>query len=283
MTTNLEKIKNICRLYNLEPQRSKGQNFLFSSEVIEKIVNAAEIKNTDIILEVGPGLGILTEGLVATGAKVLSVELDKKLFEFLKVKFNGVKNLKLVKDDVLNFQPVTYGLSAYKIVANLPYNITSIFLRQFLTTKPKPATMTILVQKEVAQRICASPGQLNLLAISVQLYGQPQIVDLVKRDNFWPAPAVDSAILKIDQIKDWSGLSDLAGAVTEKEFWRLVKIGFSAKRKQLANNLAAGLNFDRAKIQSMLRTLNLNDKIRAQDLAIVDWFRLAKNLKSYFN
>ena len=90
-------------------------------------------------------------------------------------------------------------------------------------------------------------------------------------------------ILRIDQIKDWSGLSDLAGAVTEKEFWRLVKIGFSAKRKQLANNLAAGLNFDRAKIQSMLRTLNLNDKIRAQDLAIVDWFRLAKNLKSYFN
>ncbi|OGY46415.1 MAG: ribosomal RNA small subunit methyltransferase A [Candidatus Buchananbacteria bacterium RIFCSPLOWO2_01_FULL_46_12] len=283
MITNLEKIKNLCRLYDLKPQPSKGQNFLFSSEVIEKIVNAAEIKNTDIILEVGPGLGILTEGLVATGAKVLSVELDKKLFEFLKVKFNGVKNLKLVQDDVLNFQPVTYGLSAYKIVANLPYNITSIFLRQFLTTKPKPATMTILVQKEVAQRICASPGQLNLLAISVQLYGQPQIVDLVKRDNFWPAPAVDSAILKIDQIKDWSGLSDLAGAVTEKEFWRLVKIGFSAKRKQLANNLAAGLNFDRAKIQSMLRTLNLNDKIRAQDLAIVDWFRLAKNLKSYFN
>jgi len=286
----LKQIKRICQTYNIKPARQKGQNFLINQGVIEKIVNTANLQKNDFVLEVGPGLGILTEALTEKVKKVVSVELDKRLFEFLKVKFANVKNLELINADILvNQEPgirnptQRAGRQEYKIVANLPYNITSHFLKKFLTAEDRPADMTLLIQKEVAERICAPPGQMSLLAVSVQLYGQPKIIQIIKKENFWPQPEVDSAILKISNIKTQKEIDQYLEGITEKFFWQIVRVGFSAKRKQLQNNLSAGLHFSGSEIKKILNQANFDPKIRAQSLSVKDWVVLAKKMKFYLN
>lgn len=276
--STVNQIKQICRAYNINPSRQKGQNFLINPEIIEKIIKAAGLKKSEVVLEVGPGLGILTEGLVRQVKKVISVELDKKLFDFLKAKFAGVSNLELINADILRSPVTGHRLPVYKIVSNLPYNITSHFLRKFLTAKNRPAEMTLLIQKEVAQRICAPVGQMSLLALSVQFYGQPKIIDFIKRDNFWPTPEVDSAILTISKIKNQQAVDNYLAGINEEFFWRVIKISFSAKRKQLHNNLAAGLHLPGEEIKKMLKKANFDPKIRAQNLSLADWLALVKSL-----
>ena len=274
----LNQVKQVCRTYGIKPQRRKGQNFLINPEVIKRLLQAAALSDQDIVLEVGPGLGILTESLVKQVKQVVSVELDQKLFGILKAKFTDIKNLKLVNDDILNFSPETYNLmpAAYKVVANLPYNISSVFLRKFLTTPNRPSSMTLLLQREVAKRICEKPGQLSLLAISVQLYGQPEIIGSVSRENFWPIPEVDSAILKISDIRDQKSVDNFfTGKVSENYFWQIVKIGFSSKRKQLQNNLASGLHISATEAKKLLNQANFDPKIRAQNLSVDNWLKLA--------
>jgi len=272
------QIKQICRAYSITPSRQKGQNFLINPEVIKKMISIADLEKTDTVLEIGPGLGILTEGLVKQVKKVISVELDRKLFDFLRVKFSGVNNLELVNGDILKVQSSNLISQSYKVVANLPYNITSHFLKKFLTAENRPSAMTLLVQKEVAQRICALAGQMSLLSLSVQFYGQPKIIDFVKRDNFWPSPEVDSAILTITKIKNQLEVDNYLTGINEKVFWRIIRIGFSAKRKQLHNNLAAGLNLSDTEIKKMLKKANFDPKIRAQNLSLADWRKLAQSL-----
>ena len=310
----INQTKLICKTYNLFPSRQKGQHFLINEDFIEKIIAAADLKVNDAVLEVGPGLGILTEALIKKAKQVISVELDQKLFNFLKVKFTGTSNLELVNQDILKFNPATYKLSpprrdltafcgtppeavaafhkkyvagkanSYQIVANLPYNITSHFLRKFLTMENRPSAMTILVQKEVAQRICAQKGEMSLLSISVQFYGEPKIIDYVGKNNFWPKPEVDSAILKISEIRNQKSIDKFFGQeASEKNFWRLIHVGFSAKRKQLQNNLAAGLKIDRQKMKETLVSLKLDPLVRAEALSIKDWLALAKKLNFYLN
>jgi len=275
----LDRVKIICHTYKIQPVRQKGQNFLIDQAVLKKIVEAAELGKDDIVLEVGPGLGILTEELVKKAKKVISVELDQKFFEFLKTKFSGVNNLELINGDILELGIRNYELGIrYKIVANLPYNITSRFLKKFLTAEHKPAAMTLLVQKEVAQRICARPGQMSLLSVSVQLYGQPEIVAIVGRDNFWPKPEVDSAILKISAIKNQPALAEFLAGITEETFWQLVRIGFSSRRKQLQNNLTSGLKIPSVEVKNLLKKANFNPQIRAQNLSVRDWITLARKL-----
>lgn len=274
----LSQIKLICRHYDIYPARQKGQNFLINPEVIKKIVATANLSLDDIVLEVGPGLGILTEELVKRAGRVISVELDKKLFNFLKAKFSGVKNLELINDDILKAQGSELRAQSYKIVANLPYNITSHFLKKFLTAEFRPKEMTILVQKEVAQRICARAGKMSLLSVSVQLYGQPKIIEIVSKENFYPRPEVDSAILKISAIKNQSEVDKYLEGVKEKFFWQMVRIGFSAKRKQLQNNLAAGLKISPKDLKKILKKANFDSKIRAQNLSVENWVILAKKL-----
>lgn len=284
-TLIIEQIRQIRELYGIRPQREKGQNFLINPEIIKKIIAAAEISHSDIILEVGPGLGILTEELVKKAGQVFSIELDKRLFDFLKIKFVGIKNLSLMNADIMNFDPAAYRLrpAAYKIIANPPYNITSHFLKKFLTAGNRPEEMTLLLQKEVAQRICAKPGGMSLLSLSVQLYGWPRLVENVSRKNFWPAPAVDSAILKIAAIRNQKAVDNFLGGISEKNFWQIARIGFSAKRKQLQNNLAAGLRLANSEVKKLLNQANFDEKIRAQDLSAADWLTLAKKLFFYLN
>ena len=279
----LSQVKFICSNYDIKPLKTKGQNFLVDQDVLDKIVSTANFSTSDTILEVGPGLGILTEELTKKAKKVVGVEIDQKLFDFLKLKFKGVKNLELINGDVMKLPATSYQLPVYKIVANIPYNITSHFLKKFLTSDNKPKEMTLLIQKEVAQRICAQPGQMSLLSVSVQLYGKPEIISTVSKKSFWPSPAVDSAILKISKIRTKQQVDQSLVGITEKQFWQVAKVGFSAKRKQLQNNLAAGLKISSTEIKNILKEANFNSKIRAQNLSIDDWSSLAKSLKSYLN
>ncbi|MBI2459322.1 MAG: ribosomal RNA small subunit methyltransferase A [Parcubacteria group bacterium] len=266
----LEQTKKLCKLYNIVPARSRGQNFLIKEKIYDDIMAAADLKPADIVLEVGPGLGFLTAKLAAQVKKVIAVELDDKLVKTLGagLKARGINNVELINEDILKISNPNNQTKNYKIVANLPYNITSIFLRKFLAeAENKPELMALMLQKEVAERICAKTGSMSLLAVSVQFYAKPEIVQIVKKENFWPEPEVDSAIIKLE-------VRSKKLEVNEREFFRLVKFGFSAKRKMLKNNLAAGLKISQETAKNKIISAGFNQKIRAQELSVDDWLKL---------
>ena len=278
----LKKTQELCRLYEIKPARSKGQNFLIKEDVYDQIIAAADLNADDVVLEVGPGLGFLTSKLAKIVKKVIAVELDDRLAEVLQIGLDSqnVKNVKIRNENVLDLKwPLAdttsprpspepgEGEMRYKIVANLPYNISSVFLRKFLSSENKPESMVLMLQKEVAERICARPGEMSLLAISVQFYAKPEIVQSVDADCFWPEPAVGSAIIKLkvksEKLK-----------INEKEFFRLVKIGFSARRKMLKNNLAAGYKIDQKIIAEKIKMAGISENCRPQELSVDDWLKL---------
>ncbi|MGI5827129.1 MAG: 16S rRNA (adenine(1518)-N(6)/adenine(1519)-N(6))-dimethyltransferase RsmA [Patescibacteria group bacterium] len=274
-----QQMKELCRIYDLHPNRSKGQNFLVTESVYNDIIAAGELTKNDTVLEVGPGLGFLTARLAKAAGQVVTVELDDKLANFLQTALDSqaVTNVTLLNQDILRFNPDNLP-AGYKIVANLPYNISSIFLRTFLEQKNAPERMVLLLQKEVAQRLAAKPGAMSLLSLSVQFYSQPEIIRLVKAGNFWPEPKVDSALVRL---KLNSGRSSAYSALEKKAFFRLARIGFSAKRKMLKNNLAAGLNLDLATVTEILKTSNLPPQIRAEELSLDDWQKLFATARSF--
>lgn len=272
----LKQMKEICRIYEISPKRSKGQNFLVTENIYDKIVSSAEVSNQDLIVEVGPGLGFLTAKLAREAKKVIAVELDDRLAEILKIGIDsqGVENVEIINQDILKFNPE--GIGNYKIVANIPYNISSILLRTFLEAKNKPEMMVLMVQKEVANRIVAQAPDMNLLALSVQFYGQPSVIKEVKAGNFWPEPKVDSAVIKII-IQNTNYTRE-----EERLFFRLAKMGFAAKRKMLKNNICGGLKLigdDRKKIEDIFIKLNFLPKVRAEDLSLEDWKKLFAEVK----
>jgi len=266
------KAIQIFKKYNLEPKKFLGQNFLIDKKALAKIIEAADLKSSDNVLEVGPGLGFLTKELMAKAKKVVSVEIDKSLNFILRQEFKKRKNLELVKADILKIEfdklKRLFNNEDYKIVANLPYQITSRFLRKFLSARYHPKQMVLTLQREVAERICAKAGQHSLLSLSAQFYSSPKIIDLVKPESFFPQPKVFSAIVKFEKIQ-----KNMAN-VDEKMFFRLLRIGFSAKRKQLQNNLANGFHEKNEKIKNILLNLGFSDKVRAQNLSIDDWILL---------
>ncbi len=282
----LEQTKQLCKMYEIKPARSKGQNFLIDEESYDAIIRAADLKKDDTVLEVGPGLGFLTAILAKIVKRVVSVELDDKLAGLLQIALDsqGVENVEVVNQDVMKFEisdlfPLAKGeiKRGYKIVANLPYNITSQFLRKFLSeVEIKPESIVLMLQKEVVERITAGPGEMSLLAVSVQFYAEAELVEVVKAENFWPAPKIDSAIVRL-KLKEKIPLTPLIkGAVDEKDFFRLVKFGFSARRKMLKNNLAGGLHMKQGEIEEKIKKIGLDPKIRAQDLSMEDWMGLYK-------
>ncbi|MDD5528361.1 MAG: 16S rRNA (adenine(1518)-N(6)/adenine(1519)-N(6))-dimethyltransferase RsmA [Patescibacteria group bacterium] len=278
----LDRTKEICKLYDIWPSRSKGQNFLIEESVYDKVVAAADLSKDDTVLEVGPGLGFLTAKLAKAAGRVIAVELDDKLAAYLKdaITSGETENVEIFNENILylDLKNTKYEIrnTKYKIVANLPYNITSIFLRKFLSGETKPETMTLLLQKEVAERICAKPGKMSLLALSVQFYAEPEIIDYVPSKDFWPAPKVDSAIIQL-RIKNEK--LKISGE-DEKSFFRMAKIGFSAKRKMLKNNLANGLHVPAAEVEKMLVEAGFNPKIRAEDLGVEDWKKIVEQVTS---
>lgn len=247
-------------------KKSLGQNFLTSKKIVEEIIKAGEVGSGDIVLEVGPGKGILTEGLLKTAKKVIAVEKDGELIDFLEQKFAkqiAGKKLEIISADILklNLSDYTLGASGYKIIANIPYYITSHFLRTFLESDFQPSLMVLMVQKEVAERIVGNKE--SLLSISVKSYGRPEIIRYVPAECFFPSPKVDSAVLKISNIS-----KDFFQGINEKNFFETVKKGFSQKRKMLINNLQA--------TKDDFMACNISEKVRAEDLNLEQWKRLTK-------
>lgn len=297
-----EEIKKILKRYQLRPNDLLGQNFLWDQSVIEKIVQTADIKAGDNILEIGPGIGNLTKQLAKKAEYVLAVEKDRKFFQILKDqlgqyliegeyqakltdateaaknygkhgqsdRFNGKEygNVELVFSDILQFNFQERFKKEYKVVANIPYYLTAKIIQTFLSANNKPKTIVLLVQKEVAERIVAGPGELNVLAISVQLYGQPKIIEYVGKEKFFPEPKVDSTILKINVFEKTKFEMD------PKFFFKIVKSCFLAKRKKLRNSLMGnlGLSLEDAKVLSAKARIDLNS--RPQNLSLEEWVRV---------
>jgi len=277
--TLAQKTIELCKMFEIRPSRSKGQNFLINEKIYDEIVEAAEINSEDTVLEVGPGLGFLTAKLAKAAKQVVAVELDDKLANFLQIGLdsNDVENVTVVNQDVLKFNPTDLPKN-YKVVANLPYNITSIFLRTFLNQKNRPQSLVLMLQKEVAERLVAKPGDMSMLALSVQFFGDVEIVREVKAGNFWPEPKIDSAVIRLI-IK-----GDKRGEITyeeEKAFFRLAKFGFSAKRKMLKNNLGSGLKISNVEAEKLLISVGLDKQVRAEDLSVSDWQKLFAAARSF--
>ncbi|HSX14725.1 MAG TPA: 16S rRNA (adenine(1518)-N(6)/adenine(1519)-N(6))-dimethyltransferase RsmA [Candidatus Saccharimonadales bacterium] len=253
------------RLANIHPKKSLGQNFLIDEPSLDMVVAAATIKTSDTILEIGPGIGFLTSKICALAKAVTCVEADPDLVQILGQQ--PPANLTIVSGDIMVFNLQTLPTD-YKVVANIPYYLTSKLLRLLLESPNPPAAMSILVQKEVAERIVASPGQMSILALSVQYYAYAKMVGVIERHKFWPAPKVDSAVLSLNR------RPQQAFPAEPTRLFRLIKAGFGERRKQLKNALAGGLNADSSVILAVLRQAKVSPTQRAQELALADWHRL---------
>jgi len=265
----LAETRKLLRQSDLRARKGLGQHFLIDGGVLETIIAAAELEPDDLVVEVGPGLGILTKELAQRAGRVLAIELDDKLATLLKKTLVSFNNVTIVNGDVLKVEPkeLTRG-RAYKVVANLPYYITSPVLRHFLEAEAKPKAMVVMVQKEVAEAIAARPGDMSLLSVSVQFYGRPEIITSVPAESFYPAPEVSSAVLKID-IYPKPKVD-----VDERGFFDIVRAGFAAPRKQLANSLAKGLGWDKIAVLPFLQKANIDSSRRAETLTIEEWAEL---------
>ncbi|MEA3449918.1 MAG: 16S rRNA (adenine(1518)-N(6)/adenine(1519)-N(6))-dimethyltransferase RsmA [Patescibacteria group bacterium] len=269
MSSLIQKTINISKKYNISPKRSKGQNFLINESVYNQIVEVADLQYEDIVLEVGPGLGFLTEKLAEKVNRVVAVELDDGLTEVLRarLKEKEIGNVEVINEDVLKIFNFQFSIFNFKIIANLPYNITSIFLRKVLELENKPKSLTLMLQKEVAKRITAEPGKMSKLTVSVQFYADAEILFNVPKTDFWPEPKVDSAVIELK-------IKSKKYKVDDKRFFQLVRIGFSARRKKLKNNLASGYQIKAEEAGERLKLANLNPDCRAQDLGVQDWIKL---------
>lgn len=258
----------------MKAKKSLGQNFLIDTAIVDKIIEAGEISKKDNVLEVGPGQGFLTRALVCQANKVLAIEKDEELADFCRNSLK-VDNLEILTGDVLetNWEEVLNqrDFLSFKLIANIPYYITGKILRLFLENSFQPNILVLMVQKEVAERICAKPGKLGILSLSVQYFGKSEIVTIVPREKFNPIPDVDSAVIKIVVSK-----KNRLEPEMEKKFFRLIKQGFASPRKTLVNNLSASLKKEKREIEKILEQLGFEGNVRAQELGLGDWKKMIK-------
>jgi 16S rRNA (adenine1518-N6/adenine1519-N6)-dimethyltransferase len=295
-------VHRLLEQWDLRPSKGLGQNFLVDPAALDKIVAAAELTPDDVVLEVGAGLGTLTRRLAQQAGRVVAVELDQRLIPVLESVLAGLDNVTLVQGDILELDPTVlvnqgsgiryqgpgirdqYPTSnfqlptsnfQYKVVTNLPYYITSAVLRHLLEAALKPQRMVLTVQREVAERIVAKPGQMSLLAVSVQFYGQPRLLFRIRPGSFYPSPGVESAVVRIDLYA--------APPVPVEEtaaFFRVVRAGFAQRRKQLRNTLAAGLRQPPEEVADRLREAGVDPRQRAEALSLEEWGRVARALSN---
>jgi len=280
----LLQTRKLLRRYGLHAKKELGQHFLVDQAVLRVITRAAELTPDDTVVEVGPGLGVLTEELARSAGRVVAIEIDPRIASILTERFSHLTNITILNNDVLQFAPgkffadqlkgsdPSYQPSAflYKVVANLPYYIASAAIRHFLEAEFKPRRMVVMVQKEVAESIVALPGKMSILSISVQIYGKPAIVGYVPAQSFYPPPKVDSAIVRIDVYNQ---------PVVEVEgFFQVVRAGFSAPRKQLRNALAQGLSIPPNAATEILSMAGISSQRRAETLSLEEWAELCRRV-----
>lgn len=265
----------LLKRYGLRADKRLGQNFLQDAAALESIVSVAGINPTDTVLEIGPGLGSLTRYLAVSAREVVAVELDPDLLPPLKAVLAPYQNVRLIHGDILKLSPVDLVLgNEYLVVANIPYYITSAVIRHLLENVPKPRRVVLTIQKEVAERICAKPGNMSLLALSVQVYGKPHIAARIPAEAFFPAPKVDSAILCVDIYPSPQIQSELLDI-----FFTLIKAGFSQRRKTLRNSLSSGLHISPSKAVDLLTLAQIDPQRRAETLSIREWQTLCEFMK----
>ena len=300
--TSIKTIKDLFKKSQSQPLKQLGQNFFVDKEAIQKIIDTARFQASDVILEIGPGIGAITKEIAKKARKVIAVEKDPKMREILKETLKDFKNVKIVKGDILEFEPKTYNLEPkiYKVVANLPFYLTTPVIRKFLETEYPPKEMILVVQKEVAQRICACPPKMSILAVSVQVYAKPEIISYISKKSFWPQPKVNSAILKITPL-----INADRKLINADIFFRIVKTGFVHPRKQILNNLALlkagrapsfcanakrrgsclkysqGLKLNKIDVEKWLIENNIRPNQRAETLSVQDWLNLTKTYNRF--
>ena len=266
--------RKLLQQYGLQPRKKQSQHFLTSESALARIVAAAELTPQETALEIGAGLGALTAVLAEAAAQVVAVEIDRRLVEVLQIELGHLENVRFVQGDILALDPAELmGEEEYKVVANLPYAITSAVLRHLLEASHPPRRMVVMVQREVAERIVARDGRMSLLAIGVHFYGRPQLLFRLRRGAFYPPPEVESAVLRIDRHDE-----PPVQVENRAEFFRLVRAGFSQPRKQLRNSLAAGLHLPPQTVAQALQAAGLDPRLRAERLRLEDWERLMHTL-----
>jgi 16S rRNA (adenine1518-N6/adenine1519-N6)-dimethyltransferase len=278
MSINLPPLNTfaLLREHGLRAEKSLGQNFLQDPVALQEIIRAAEIQPEDVVLEIGPGMGNLTRYLALCAKTVVCVELDHDLIPILHTVLAENTNTNVIEADILQVSPA--GLMQtddYLVVANVPYYITSAIFRHLLETAPRPRRIVLTIQKEVAERICARPGDMSLLALSVQVFGQASIAAIIPAAAFFPVPKVDSAVIRVDMYPE----ARINPALLET-FFRMAKAGFSQKRKTLRNSLSAGLRLTPNDASQLLEQAGIDPMRRAETLAIEEWSALTSHYHS---
>jgi len=269
MTTNP---KNLLDQFEIDPKKSLGQNFLHDPNALEKIVNSAELRPTETVVEIGPGTGTLTQVLAEQALRVFTIEIDERMRPILSRQLAGYPNVTLIYDDVLKVNiPEVIGYQPFVVVANVPYYITSAIIRQILEHKHRPRRAVLTVQQELAERMTAKTGDLSLLAVSVQFYGKPQIVMKLNPAVFWPRPEVESAVVRIDTYD-----TPPVDVPDDKTFFRVVRAGFSQKRKQLRNSIGSGLAIKAEIAGELLEQAGIDPRRRAETLSLEEWAALTR-------
>ncbi len=259
-------------------KKSLGQNFLVDEAALARIAEAAVLSPIDTVLEIGAGVGNLTRHLAATGAQVLAVEIDDRLLPLLEETVGDLENVRVVPGDILTLRVAPLidvrPPAKYVVVGNLPYYITSAVIERMLEHDPRPERIVLTVQWEVAERICAVPGEMSLLAVSVQYFGFVENLGRVPADSFLPAPEVDSAIVRVEVRRE------IPAAVERRAFFRVVKAGFSQRRKQLVNALAGGMGLGRREALTALASAKIDPTRRAETLSLDEWHLLSREMNA---
>jgi len=267
-------VRQLLNRYHLTPSKGLGQNFLVDDEILSEIVRIAEIPADSTVLEIGPGLGGLTRYLAEAADDVVAVELDRRMIPPLKEVLKEYDHVRIIQGDILEIDPDSLIVDpAYSVVANIPYYITSAVIRHLLNAKTKPRRIVLTVQKEVAQRICAQPGDLSLLALSVQIFGSVSIPLTIPADAFFPQPKVDSSVVKIDVYTE-----PLVSVAELDDFFRLAKAGFGQKRKTLRNSLSSDLRLSTSEVETALAKAGIDPMRRAETVSIEEWKRLVESV-----
>lgn len=281
--TSPKIIKELLSKYETKPSKRLGQNFLIDKNVLSKIIEASDIKPTDIVLEVGPGIGVLTQELAKKAKQIIAVEKDQTMIDVLGETIKDYKNVEIIHGDILKLkineliENCKFKIENYKVAANIPYYLTSPLIRNMLEAKFPPKDLVLMIQKEVAERICQNPPHMSLLAVSVQFYAKAKIISNVSKGCFWPSPKIDSAIIKI--VPHLGGQAEKKYDISPDLFFKVVKAGFSQPRKQLIGNLSKMLKIERGELEKLLLQNNIKPNQRAETLSLKNWIDLTTTLK----